>query len=276
VALADGGALAVGGETDVNDRRSVESWSPDALAFTRLADLREPRVGHTATALANGLVLVAGSEAFLGKPAGSHLGAELYDPQGAGTTRPPAGNDMIQPRYGHTATRLPDGRVLIVGGWDAWSGAVAVSAEVFDPVTETSSLAGTLRAPRGGHAAVLLPGGEVLVVGGGDFELVRTAEVWRSGRLDPVADLATPRWDHQALLLPSGEVLVLGGTGADGKALASVETWRPGDASFTLRDGLLTGGRRGFVVAPLPDGRVLVHGGEPGDGYPVTSVGAYE
>jgi hypothetical protein len=79
-------------------------------------------------------------------------------------------------------------------------------------------------------------------------------------------------WDAYS----GAEVLVLGGTAADGKALASAETWRPEEGAFTGRGDVLTAGRRGFVLAPLPDGRVLVHGGEPGSGYPVVSVAAYE
>lgn len=277
VALADGGALAVGGDTDVNDLRSVERWEPATRTFTRLSDLLEKRASHTATTLASGLVLVAGSDAFLGSPAVSHRGAELYDPTGVGTSRIPAGGDMIQARFGHTATLLPDGRVLLVGGWDAYSGAVALSAEVFDPATETFALAGTLGSPRAGHAAVLLADGRVLVVGGGDLEPAAAAEAWTPpGGFAPAGVLAVPRWDHQAVRLGSGEVLVLGGADVDGHALASVETWRPGDAAFTLREGVLTGGRRGMVVAPLPDGRVMVHGGEPGNGFPVVDVGVYE
>jgi hypothetical protein len=276
VALPDGGALVVGGDTDVNERRSVERWSPSTGAFTRLADLLEKRVGHTATMLATGEVLVAGSDAFLGHPAGTHLGAELYDPA-TGESRAPAGNDMVEARYGHTATRLPDGRVLVVGGWDAYSGVVAVSAEVYDPATETFALAGTMLAPRGGQSAVLLPHGRILVAGGGDLEPVAAAEVWAPpGTFAPAGTLSTPRFAQQAVLLGSGEVVVLGGTDVEARALASAETWRAGDAAFTSRPDVLGAARRGFVLAPLPDGRVLVHGGEPGNGFPVASVSVYE
>jgi hypothetical protein len=125
---------------------------------------------------------------------------------------------------------------------------------------------------------VLLPDGRVLVAGGGDLEPAAAAEAWTppAGTFEPAGALATPRWDQQAVLLGSGEVLVLGGTDGAGRALASAETWRPRDAAFTARGDVLTGGRRGFVLAPLPDGRVLVHGGEPGSGYPVAAVGVYE
>lgn len=276
VALPDGGALVLGGDTDVGTERSVERWSPATGEFTRLPDLLEPRLGHTATLLDDGRVLVAGSNAFVGDPAGSHAGAEMHD-LATGLSRRPRGNDMIQARFGHSATRLGDGRVLIVGGWDAYSGAVSVSAEIFDPATETFTLAGTLLGPRGGHAAVLLEDGRVLVVGGGDWDLVGAAETWTpAGAFTPAGALATPRWDHQAILLGSGEVLVLGGSDVEGNALASVETWLAADAAFTPRGDVLTSARRGFVLAPLPDGRVLVHGGEPGSGMPVASVAVYE
>lgn len=277
VALPDGGALVVGGNTDVGDRRSVERWDPGAGGFTRLADLVEKRFDHTVTSLPSGEVLVAGSDAFLGAPAATHAGAELYDP-GTGQSRPPVGNDMIQARFGHSATRLPDGRVLLVGGWDAYSGVAAVSAEVFDPGTETFTLAGSLLEPRGGHVAVLLPDGRVLVAGGGDFDAALAAEIWspESGTFSPAGTLATPRFDHGAALLGSGEVLLIGGRNGAGETLATAETWRAGEPAFTPRGNVLGTGRRGFVLAILRDGRVLVHGGEPGDGFPVHDVAVYE
>jgi N-acetylneuraminic acid mutarotase len=67
-------------------------------------------------------------------------------------------------RAGHTATLLPSGKVLVVGGNDGY-GAVT-SAELYDPSAGTWSATGSLAEPRDGHTATLLPSGKVLVVGG--------------------------------------------------------------------------------------------------------------
>src|SRR5215813_7316322 len=69
---------------------------------------------------------------------------------------------MTTPRYGHTATLLPNGKVLIAGG----SSNRPASAELFDPVTGTFSATGEMTMGRGFHSATLLPDGRVLIAGG--------------------------------------------------------------------------------------------------------------
>jgi WD40 repeat protein len=115
----------------------------------------------------------------------------------------PTGNLNIA-RSGHTATLLPNGKVLVVGGDSSGSG------ELYDPATGTWSLTGSLNTPTGGHTATLLPNGKVLVVG--DYndraELYDPAtETWSlTGSLN-----MKPRQGHTATLLPNGQVLVVAG-----------------------------------------------------------------
>jgi hypothetical protein len=75
----------------------------------------------------------------------------------------------------HTATLLPDGRVLVVGGGNG-TGPTA-SEELWDPATATFSRAGSLAGARMMHTATLLPDGRVLVVGGSGYDPL-LAEVW--------------------------------------------------------------------------------------------------
>src|SRR5690349_8632454 len=63
-------------------------------------------------------------------------------------------------RAGHTATLLPDGRVLVVGGNYA-----ITTSEIYDPLLNTWKTAGNLGTTRIGHTATLLSNGQVLVVG---------------------------------------------------------------------------------------------------------------
>jgi hypothetical protein len=116
------------------------------------------RAAHTATALSDGRVLVAGGFS----EGGSAKDAEVYEPEaGRFSTLPP----MLTTRHSHTATLLPDGRVLIAGGYGERTTTLA-TAELFDPATNTFVPTGSLMAARADHIAVLLKNGKVLVAGG--------------------------------------------------------------------------------------------------------------
>ncbi len=86
---------------------------------------------------------------------------------------------MVLPRTGHTATLLPNGKVLVVGGEHLLTSAAPFgltdTAELYDPVTGNFTLTGSLNTARTGHTATLLPSGKVLIVGGG----IRPAELSR-------------------------------------------------------------------------------------------------
>jgi hypothetical protein len=275
VGLAE--VLVAGGESNSGlaaDR--IEVWSGEAGAWEVRGALTVERTGHTLTALETGEVLVLGGE-FLGASPGSRATEELVDPD-TGATRAPRGSGMVQGRFGHTATFLGDGRVLVVGGWNAFSGVAAIEAELFEPAGETFAYAGALATPRGAHRAVPLRDGRVLVVGGlGDVLPVPEAEVWdpATGLFTPAGTLVVPRMDPEAVELATGEVLVVGGYDGEGKALADVETWDPGTRAFTWRASLPSP-RAGHALVRLDDARVLVHGGAGSDGFPVPAVDLYE
>ena len=76
-----------------------------------------------------------------------------------------ATGNMIIPRWGHTATLLLNGKVLITGGFKLSSGATTASAEIYDPETGTFTATGSMAISRAEHAAILLPNGRVLIVG---------------------------------------------------------------------------------------------------------------
>ena len=67
-------------------------------------------------------------------------------------------------RYAHTATLLPNGKVLVAGG--GGSSGFLSSVELYDPASGTWTATGSLNAARYLHTATLLPNGKVLVAGG--------------------------------------------------------------------------------------------------------------
>ena len=136
-----------------------------AGTFERTGDMRTARSFHTATLLPSGRVLIAGGVQSTTLSSSEILAStELYDPRartfGAGT-------DMTTRRRMHTATLLPDGRVLIAGGYGA-EGALA-SAELYDLSAARFTATGNMITARGGHTAILLPSGRVMIMGGGSW-----------------------------------------------------------------------------------------------------------
>jgi len=221
---------------------------------------------------------------------------------------------MAEPRRLHTATLLMDGRVLVVGGSNAFSRLASV--EIYDPLLGTWALSAPLPAPRDSHSATLLESGKVLIAGGRNATGPTTSALlfdpetgtWSTtassttvptlalrlldGRVLAVGASAAEAYDPgseawaptgplasgdpvTATLLPDGRVLALG----DGSA----QIFDPGDDSWTAAAAPTP--RTAFTATLLGTGRVLVVGGTDPDGArsrlvesfdPVTGLWAVE
>ena len=175
-----------------------------------------------------------------------------------------AGGQMLEPRSGHTATLLPDGRVLISGGMrrnqDFYK-----SAELYDPSTHSFQQTREMNQRRVGHVAVLLRSGKVLIAGGWiGGGCTNTSELYdpSAGRFQPVdAKMTTPRGDARALLLANGDVLITGGADHDSPGgVASAEVFRAKTMKFESV-GSMHFARVSHTATLLADGRVLIVGG---------------
>ncbi len=167
----------------------------------------------------------------------------------------------------HAAILLPNGKVLVAGGWSIE--AIALSAcHLYDPATGAWSPTGPLRHPRHLGVLTLLPGGKVLVAGGAgpDEAPLASCELYEPGTetWTPTGPMVTPRLDGVCFLLPDGEVLAAGGHHAAG-AVKSCELYNPKTGSWAATGALATP----HTLSPwalLADGSVLAADGVDSNG----------
>ena len=202
---------------------------------------------------------------------------------------------LITARSQHTATLLPNGKVLVAGGLDSSSNSLA-SAELYDPASGTWTETGDLAFARSQHTATLLPNGKVLVAGGLDSgsdgrvlvaggkvdhssepEMetqpdchpvclvgTRKAELYdpETGTWARTGNLKIARSRPTATLLFDGNVLVAGGfMGGDfATPTSSAELYDPVIGAWTPTH-TLNSPRAQHTATLLPDGEVLAAGG---------------
>jgi hypothetical protein len=196
--------------------------------------------------------------------------AEIYEPAAGGYFRP-AGTMSVR-RVMHTATLLPDGKVLVVGGKTDIvnvGGETLASSEIWDAtITGGFGSAGEMSTARDEHTATLLNDGRVLVAGGRiGSEFLNTAELYEpaSGQWTPAGTLRSARAAHTATLLPDGRVVLVGGlaVGCCGEeAVGSAEVFNPEDGSW---EAIGIPGRGYHTATPIEDSfQILLVGGTNG------------
>ncbi len=265
VRLPDGRVLVAGGIAGDDVLASAEIYDPETGRWERTGSMATARLGLTLTTLRDGRVLATGGTSG-GRGVQPLATAEIYDPATGTWTRT---GPMTVPRFDHTATLLPDGRVLLAGGLGA-SGAPQASTAIYDPAADAFLYAGRMREARSNHAASLLPTGAVLVAGGrgGPDGTVTIAgaeifgpdeEGWSS-----VAPLSRSREGASATTLVDGRVLVAGGQTVHRgvrTSLAAAEVFDPESATWRPA-GNMQCPRSEHAAVRLPDGGVLVVAGD--------------
>ncbi|HUD42523.1 MAG TPA: kelch repeat-containing protein [Dokdonella sp.] len=260
VVLADGRVFQYGGISAMGDiLASAELYDPLTDTYAAAGAAADARMRPTTVGLADGRVLVTGGRS--GKD-GSIIptAVEIYDP--ATGTFGPAGS-VSTPRYVGIVARLPDGKVLLTGGFNFSDGTLG-SSEIYDPAAQTATPTGSLVHPRDtyGHALTLADGRIMIVGGYNDDGPLATVEIYdpAAGTFALTGDMPDARGDHCALVLADGRVLVLGGFGSDWNYAMDAYLWDPATGQFRTA-GRMTYPRANAHATLLADGRVLVAGG---------------
>jgi Galactose oxidase, central domain/Kelch motif len=247
--------------------------APDGRYWTRGAHMAEPRDLHTATRLLDGRVLVVGGRSLLPGSDGDELEShalattEVFDPATGAWSPGPKLNDA---RTDHTSTLLPDGRVLVGGGYRSNPGSnralEVTSVEIFDPETNRWTKVAERPERHGWATATLLRDDRVLVVGWTDRDAPReqAASIFDpgAGSWRATASTGLIRGGHGTVLLGDGTVLLVGGTHADAhetSPMPDAAVYDP-EADTWRNVGPMPIAVFAPLMARLLDGDVLVQG----------------
>jgi hypothetical protein len=269
--LANGKVLITGGQIPITYAITDSvilydlAGSGGVGSYTTLTSLSVGRMGHSATLLSNGKVLILG---------GGSNNVELYDPSGIGSRVTLSATLPVNHTY-HSATLLSDGRVLLIGGPFA-----GTAVTLYDPSANSGNGGVTSLNPlpysKEYHTAILLPGNKVFVLAGQSTNttFARTPFIYdpylSGGTLTQLTPLPTSGGMPSAVRLGSGEVLC-----ATGNSYMPYLYNPTGSGSFRLPGANDLGTEQAASVT-LPNGKVLILGGRDVLGDPIKLVKLFD
>lgn len=284
--LPDGKVMVCGGAGEIEDPApttllaSAEIYFSDQkrqTAFWKsVGTMHEARDNHTATLLLDGKVLVAGGRGNVAYP-WMLASAEIFDPS-TGTWTATA--SMNHPRRGHSATLLPDGRVLVAGGFSSANdpNVTTATAEIYNPSNETWTPTGSLNIDRANHWATLMLDGRVLLVSGYRYSWNGGGYLRGTETYDPSMGIWQTNANRSAYVigsgicfLPTGDVLAAGGYGTFGfNYPTNSEMYLPTAGVWINTTPCITP-RQDGTMTMLADGQILFAGGRWGQDVQVSS-----
>ena len=253
--LRDGTVLVAGGNGPGGAAlASAELYDPATRKWTFTARMNTACFDHRAALQPDGKVMIAGGHTGRDRL----LDTELYDPNLRVWSRGPAMTNVVPAaRAGHTATVLPDGKVLILGGSEH------ASPELYDPIRDRWTNAVPTITPRSWHRAALLADGRLLVAGGSHDRIYLSGSEIYDPRLNEwtkAGESGVASIGETLTLLRNGKVLVAGGETGD-RHLARAELFDPATTKWK-ETGTLKTKRAHHAATLLSNGKVLVMGGK--------------
>lgn len=259
--LNDGQVLITGGcagQGCTKIHSSAELYDPTTQSFKPLSPMSTARASHTAIALNNGRVLVAGG--WTGTQATNS--AEIYDPA---TDQWEIVDTMSDDRASHVSVLLQNSTVFIMGGGGGRLGNLS-SVEIFDPSSGSFLKVGGSKTNH--YLATLLANGRVLMTGGQNKngKIHNTAEIYdpTTKAFKKTGVMDTPRVKHAAVLMDDGHVLVMGDSDSRGYQgrYSGTEIFDPETDKFSKGPDMQYGRHKiQDAVVKLHSGHILIAGG---------------
>jgi N-acetylneuraminic acid mutarotase len=219
--LGGGRVLVIGGWRKYSGSSYIatseaEIYDISTNQWTQVQGMSVARSMATATRLQDGRVLVAGGDSGWQGGAGAPnkqqvlKSAEIFDPQSNSWSS--AGN-MTVPRATQLAALLPNGHLLVAGGWSDGHESGLASTDEYTPGVGWSP--GSMPSPHAQSRMVTLADGRLLVIGGVNTGGQATAETDlfdpASGTWQKVGDLPIPLYWSSAAALSGGGAVIVGG-----------------------------------------------------------------
>ena len=168
-------------------------------------------------------------------------------------------------RYRHTSMAMPDGSIVLMGGWDGgYKNDVWRSTDNGSTWTQVNPSAEW--SARNLHTSMAMPDGSIILMGGWDGGYKN--DVWRSTDNGSTWTQVNPsvgwsaRYSHSSVAMPDGSIVLMGGV--DGISPYKNDVWRSSDYGATwtqVNAGTEWGARQYHSNVALPDGSIVLMGG---------------
>lgn len=272
---SDGGIYAIGGTQDNSTALSVvEKYTPSTNTWQSVASLPTPLFGLAATAGLDGRIYAIGG--YTGTMISGVV--QVYDPSAATPTWTPV-TTLPVPVFWAAATTGTDGRIYVVGGYPTTQGSQpgVNTVQVYDPVSQSWSIAAPISVPRYVLAAATGPDGRVYALPGasvsGTINVVEaytpSANMWNT-----VASLNTARQAEAAVTSSDGRIFAIGGSDPQNDLFATVEAYSTGSNTWAYVASLNVA-RGSLAAAKGLDGKIYAFGGRTTSFGPLNTVEVY-